>query len=402
MSTDRIAALERMVSELMRNTAGIPVRWASGGPGAGTDYRLIRGQSYGIQSGATVLIDNVVVLAGSLDPSDGDTAAQITVANIFGATYADNEKIDAVYSPAISSSPPADWETLKTTTGADQYRLIRGQCTADITADTASFDIDNIVILSNGLDPRMTPGDMAETLTIANNLKEAFYDNEYVTAIYSPAVLTDIDWELLVVERYRSIRGTWYSGTTTLVIDHIIPLESGTDPRTDPTDDTETVSVNNVAGDTYGSGDKVYADYNVSGGVWEARPKSASSAASGAYCCTLSGSVSAGSTSAWTAASSATIYKPDSLGALSTTPGTVYNPFSMSISPYSGEIFACVKFYNHVDGETGDDDKYVLVGQEPRQRLASLAGFGAEKILDVQAGSGGAPSDIQWEGAECS
>lgn len=33
--TDRIRDLERRVSELSRNTAGIPVRWASGGGGGG-------------------------------------------------------------------------------------------------------------------------------------------------------------------------------------------------------------------------------------------------------------------------------------------------------------------------------------------------------------------------------
>lgn len=81
--------------------------------GGGTEqYRLIRGQSVGEQSSATILIDNIQVLAGGLDPSGGDTTVAVRVANIFTQYYADNEWVYAVYSPGASDAPPADWETL--------------------------------------------------------------------------------------------------------------------------------------------------------------------------------------------------------------------------------------------------------------------------------------------------
>ncbi len=161
----------------------------------------------------------------------------------------------------------------------EQPRLIRGKVFADVAAGDASFEIDHIVALASGNDPRSDSGDDTERLTVASNLKETLTAGEDVTAIYSPAVIpaTDsdpaVDWELVVVERFRAIRGTWYSGTTTLSIKNIVPLESGTDPRTDPTDVDEVVSVNNVAGDTYAGGDKVYADWNAKDAVWEARPQ---------------------------------------------------------------------------------------------------------------------------------
>lgn len=161
----------------------------------------------------------------------------------------------------------------------EQPRLIRGKVYADVTADDPSFEIDHVLPLASGVDPRAHTDSTSERIKVASILKEPLWAGEFVTAIYNPAVIaaTDteaaIDWELIVVERFRSIRGTWYSGTTTLLIDHIVTLDSGLDPRSDPTSDTETVSVTNVASDTYGSGDKVYADYNVKDGVWEARPK---------------------------------------------------------------------------------------------------------------------------------
>ena len=94
------------------------------GGGGSENYRLIRGQSVGIQSGATILIDNVIVLAGGIDPSDANPATQVRIANIFSQTYADNELIDAAYSPAVVASPLTDWETLKTSTGTETYRGI--------------------------------------------------------------------------------------------------------------------------------------------------------------------------------------------------------------------------------------------------------------------------------------
>lgn len=237
------------------------------------NFRLIRGQSYGVQSGTDVLLDNVVVLAGGFDPSEGSTSATISVANIFSQTYSDNEYVHAVYSPGVTGS--SNWETLKSTAGTEQKRLLRGQTTADVLAGASTFSIDHIELLSYSIDPRSTPGSSSETLTIhKEDIKAALQDNDWITAIYND---TDGQWEWLCTERFRAIRGTWYSGTSTLVVDHLVVLDSGLDPRSDTTSDTETINVTNVASDTYGSGDKVYADWNAKDGVWEARPKGGTS-----------------------------------------------------------------------------------------------------------------------------
>lgn len=163
------------------------------------------------------------------------------------------------------------------TPGSETYRLLRAKTKGAVTAQATSFTIDNIIVEAGGLDPRTTPGDMAEELTVFKLQKEAFVDNTDVTVIYSPAVDTGIDWELLVVERFRALRGIYVSGTTALVIDNIKVLDSGRDPRTDPTSTSETVTFFNVHSDTYTAGDIVWADWNTSGndgaGSWDARPK---------------------------------------------------------------------------------------------------------------------------------
>lgn len=233
------------------------------------NYRLIRGQSYGIQSGGTILLRNIVVLAGGLDPTNGNPAQFVRVVNIFNGIYADNEWVDAVYSPLLRAFDAADWETLKTSS-SEKNRVLRGLVYATVAAGTAPFQINNIKVLSGGLDPRTTPGDATELLVCTKTQKEVVRAGEPVSVIWNAVTPA---WELLVVERYRAIRGTWYSGTSTLVVKAIVPLESGLDPRSDTTDATEPINVSNVPGDAYASGDSVTADYNAATGLWEARPK---------------------------------------------------------------------------------------------------------------------------------
>lgn len=260
-----------------RKLAGTGKQWAlillGGGGGGSEKHRLIRGQSYGAQSGATILLDNVVALAGGVDPSAGNPATLVTVYNLPGGSYADNEIVEAAYNPGVSVSPPADWEALKTGTGGtEKYRLIRGQCVGGVAADATSFKIDNIVVLSGGLDPRAVAGDMAEQLWITNSQKETFVDDEYVCAIYFDTGF-GTGWQTLLTERPRAIRGTWYSGQTTLMVKNVVPLCGGLDPRTSPGNAEEIVSVTNTPQDAYHEGDKVYADWDATSEVWEARPK---------------------------------------------------------------------------------------------------------------------------------
>lgn len=124
--------------------SGTGEKWAVVSMGGTPEkFRLIRGQSVGIQSGTTILIDNVIELSGGLDPSAGDTATQVRVANIFSQTYADNEYVDAVYSPGIATSPDADWETLKSGSSTPSpplrwFELTAAKATTDATA-TAKF-----------------------------------------------------------------------------------------------------------------------------------------------------------------------------------------------------------------------------------------------------------------------
>ncbi len=88
MSTDRIAALERMVSELMRNTAGIPVRWASGGSGGGgtstTDVQIYRVILPVGKATSNLETDwNIAGTGHLIDPSTGieNTDTEITLTN---------------------------------------------------------------------------------------------------------------------------------------------------------------------------------------------------------------------------------------------------------------------------------------------------------------------------------
>jgi len=247
------------------------LRWMPVG-GADEKYRLIRGQSYGAQSGGTILIDNVVPLANGVDPVDGDSTTQVSVANIFGQTYADNEIVDAIHNGT-------GWETLKTTGGVNNFRLIRGKATGAVAAEDDTFSIDGIILLAGSDDPRSTPGDMAETLFVAKTQKEILQEDEDVTAIYSPGIGDGVDWELLVVERYRAIRGLiayGHGSDDPLLIDTVYALDNGLDPRSDPTDDSETVEVKKIVeSDAYSDSDLVIADWNAKLNRWEARPKSA-------------------------------------------------------------------------------------------------------------------------------
>lgn len=232
-------------------------------------------------SGADILVKAETIDAGAgnlrerlFADMSTKTGYSLTVTRVFACVSGNTRFID------LSNFYSELWAALglvrltfadETLTADQQYQMLRGQCTANVLAGDASFSIDQIHLLSDCLDPRGTPGDMNETLLVhKEDVKVTLRNNDWITAVRND---TDSQWELLCTERYRSIRGTWYSGTSTLVVNNIVVLGSGLDPRTDTTSTTETVNITNVASDTYSSGDKVYADWNAKDGVWEARPK---------------------------------------------------------------------------------------------------------------------------------
>lgn len=195
--------------------------------GGNEKFRLIRGQSVGVQSGATVLIDNVDVLAGGLDPTNGNPATQVTVQNLFGQTFSDNEAVQAIYNEGLGGTDLTDWEAIKTTSGTETYRAIRGIAVGDISPGAATFTIDNVIALAGGLDP--SGGNPATPITVQNVQGEAFADNEPITAIYDGAA-----WEVLLTERYRLIQGNAVASVAaedvSFSIDGVVPLADGLDP----------------------------------------------------------------------------------------------------------------------------------------------------------------------------
>jgi hypothetical protein len=268
---DRIIALERQCRELMRQVAHLPARWGEGS-GDFEKFRLIRGESVGIQSGGTILIDNVDVLAGGEDPTNGNPATQVTVQNIWGTTYADNEKVQAVYNEDLGGTELTDWENFKTTAGTEQYRVIRGLTVGAVAASAATFTIDNVIPLASGNDP--VSGNPATTITVRNvqlgipKSGETFPDNTPVTAIWDGA-----EWELLLVERNRLIKGeavgSISSGAGTFTIDKIDVLAGSVDPRTDATSETEAVTVRKTWNDRYVDNYVVIASHNPRTNEWD-------------------------------------------------------------------------------------------------------------------------------------
>lgn len=353
------------------------------GGDSGENFRLIRGQSVGAQAGATILLDNVHVLAGGLDPSDGNPATQVTVANIFSQSYVDNELVNAVFSEEETGGVGVHWETLKTTVGTDQYRFCRCLTKGAVTADDATFTVDNVVPLANGLDP--VAGNMATELTVANSQLETFRDNEPIIIVYSASLP---GWRTPEVERYRMIRGEVYAGfdgaATTFEIDHIVVLESGLDPRTDPTDVDEKIVVQNIYDDEGATDDKLIAVYNVVANQWEAIPRTA---VQKRYVADATSAISAGSPASPTSGSAMVYIMNDDGSTTSIGSKTLWNVNRHAVK---GALTV----------EKLDDDNFKIEGYDMLEALSTRDNFGPEKALAVGEG-GSLPTDIEWLGKKC-
>lgn len=290
------------------------------GGGGVEKFRLIRGQSYGIQSGSTIYFDNVVALADGNDPSNGDPDTLIAVANLFGQTYSDNELINAVHYQGL---PEDRWETLKAATGTDRYRLIQGRVVSSVTPEMTSFEIDGVVVLAGGLDP--SGGNPSATITIVNAQQEAFAADETIVVVWYDSGI-DSGWSTLVVERNRMISATVYTASSPLHVKNVQPVCSGLDPRTDPTNSEELVDVYDYLESDWKEGDILYAVWNVQTLEWEALPKGASL---GGFTANITTQISAGS-AAVPISGSGTVYSVAGDGT-ATSLGTkvLYNPYAL-------------------------------------------------------------------------
>lgn len=385
---DRLQRLEYDVALVSRQIAGLPVRIGDSGA---ENFRLIRGESVGAQSGATILIDNVVVLSGGLDPSGGNPATQVRVANLFGQSFSDNEKVQAIYSPGVVASPLTDWEAIKTISGTETYRLVRGLVKGAVTADDATFVVDNVTPLAGGLDP--VSGNPATELEIFNSQLESFRDNAPITAIYD-----GLTWQTIIVERRRLIRGQAVgavSGSGTFSIDNIVVWASGLDPRTDPTNAAETVTVSNaVHSESYTDNEIVEAVFNVVANQWEAMRKSSSTGQ--LFVCELNSTI-AGRSGTTMGTGSGTVYTIGAGSTLTAIGGTqtIYNPFlfPMPDSVPGGTVsYTCIKTH---------ESAWTITGVDPVYILASLTGFAQHKILWASAAASPVAEDMEWAGAEC-
>jgi hypothetical protein len=399
---DRIQRLEYDIAMVSRQIAGLPVRIGDS-HSSSENFRLIRGQSVGIQSGATIDIDNVVVLSGGLDPSGGNPATTVKVANLFGQSFTDNEAVQAIYSPGVSSSPVANWEAIKTTSGTEMYRLIRGLVKGDVTADDTTFVIDNVIPLAGGLDP--VTGNAATEITVQQSPHDRFTvaleDNSPITAIYDGA-----NWELLEVERYRWIRGkaagTVATTDDTFHVDNIFVLSSGCDPRTDPTSTVETVEVTNLFDQAYDNDATVIAVYNTVLNIWEAIPTVQTPDPTELFVCTLSGTISAGSTSNM-GVGTGTVYSIGNGSALTSVGSrTIHNPYLSTLPATAAGsqtiLYTCVKTW---DDPSDADDEFTITGIDWLRLLTTLSGFGQHKILWASDAATPTAGDIEWAGQEC-
>lgn len=119
-------------------------------------FRLVRGQSTANQSGPVIRLDNIVELAGGLDPSAGDATYQLRVANIyFPRSFSPGQYVDAIYSPDVIPSDnvladgvTVDWETLESGTssgtgiGFRRFALYENKLTTNDSAEVYWLDND--------------------------------------------------------------------------------------------------------------------------------------------------------------------------------------------------------------------------------------------------------------------
>lgn len=263
---------------------GTPSAGEEWGPLGGSWTLRLAGSGYviigGVDNGRVQVMRKDTATDRLVAAGPDDTVPATLYEKIEDAGTYDDEVHQIVYAEVVPDGGGAtDNDTVRLFTervagaGSGVYRAIRGLVKGAVTADDTTFVIDNVIPLASGADP--VAGNAATEITVQNIQREGFADNTPVTAIYDGAA-----WELLLVERYRIIRGMAVgavsSGDGDFTIDNIEVIGSGLDPRTDPTSSAETVAVKNFHSQSYADNEWVEAIYNdeIATGIdWEGMKK---------------------------------------------------------------------------------------------------------------------------------
>lgn len=230
--------------------------------------------------------------------SAGDTAEYLLPSMYFQASYetgedlpvyadyttsAGNEKLvvfiqaDQItghshLTPILLGKDDNAWKFFRASDFVSGDTLIYGVVKGNVAYGTTDIIVDNVVALAGGDDP--SEGNPATEITVTRTQQEAFPDNTPIMAIFDGAT-----WATLCVERNRLVRGqvvgTVSGGDPTFQIDNLATLASGIDPRTDPTDAAETVTVDNTFSENYTDNQWLNCAYNSSSRTWQ--PLSSSS-----------------------------------------------------------------------------------------------------------------------------
>jgi hypothetical protein len=151
---------------------------AAGGSGP----RLIQGLTTTDVSIADDTFGIVVVipLAGGTDPSAGNPATVIQVANMHLGAYPSGHPIVAAY--VATPINGCDWVTID----FDDFRLIRGIAVNAVAETDMSFAIRTVTQMAGGASPVLAPLDQ---VLVANQARGKYAQGENVIAIYDPSLL---------------------------------------------------------------------------------------------------------------------------------------------------------------------------------------------------------------------
>jgi hypothetical protein len=282
---------------------------------------------------------------------------------------------------------------LHATTNEERYRAIRGLAKGAVTHQATTFQIDEVEPLAGGLDP--VSGIAAAAVTITKTQKEALPDDTEATAIYNGT-----SWELLVSERYRMIRGKTTAAVSspdeTFTIDGVVTLNSGLDPRDDPTSPAEFVTVQNTHTKTHDDNETVVAVFRSSTNQWEEFPtEKGEPGESGTYAVQLLGDIEAGNVPTALGEGDGSVYSIGDDGALTFLGSRkIYNPFPETL-PESDAVYPCHR--TGTGGPNPEDAEFTIASPSPLAWIKHQPGFagGGQQVFSNNAGA------LEWFDLVC-